>query len=308
MSEQQNKSNVYGIVVTVLLLLSAIAGYFFWQKSKTYRDQKDQAQVEQKTLAAEKAKLSAELDSLATAYSSVRTENETLQGRVNSTAALVEQKQLVIKQIQASSAKDIEALRAQVAELKKVKTDYEAIVQGLQKENADLKAENSRLAGENTELKGSNANLSGQVQDLAKQLEEQIRKTQSATFRATAFRVELERRGDKLTTRARKAREIFVSFDLADVPQAYQGPQKLYMVITDEKGTPIPSDNPTKATIYAPTGPVEISALQVKPVVLEATQRHSFTHKFDDRLKSGNYVIAIYCDKGLLGASSFRLA
>ena len=98
-----------------------------------------------------------------------------------------------------------------------------------------------------------------------------------------------------------------MSFDLADVPDIYQGPQKLYMVITDERGNPIASDNPTKATVYAPTGPVEIQAQQVKAVVLESTQRMSFHHKFDDKLKSGSYVVAIYCDKGLLGASSFKL-
>ena len=146
------------------------------------------------------------------------------------------------------------------------------------------------------------------MQDLAKQLEEQIRKTQSATFKATSFSVKLERRNDKLTTRAKKAREIFVSFDLADVPKTFQGQQRIYMVITDDKGNPIPSKNPTKATVYAPSGPVEIMAQQLKEVEIDATQRLSFTHKFDDRLKSGNYVVAIYCDKGLLGASSFKLA
>jgi len=111
-----------------------------------------------------------------------------------------------------------------------------------------------------------------------------------------------------LTTRAKKAREIFVSFDLADVPKTFQGQQKIYMVITDDKGNPISSKNPTKATVYAPSGPVEIMAQQIKEVEIDVTQRLSFSHKFDDRLKSGNYVIAIYCDKGLLGASSFRLA
>jgi hypothetical protein len=98
-----------------------------------------------------------------------------------------------------------------------------------------------------------------------------------------------------------------VSFDLADVPEPFQGPQKLYLVITNDKGSPIASTNPTKATVFAPTGPVEIQAQALKQVVLETTQRQSFTYKLDERLKSGSYVVAIYCDKGLLGASTFRL-
>jgi predicted nucleic acid-binding Zn-ribbon protein len=306
MSNTQN-TRVYGIAVTVLLLLAAGLGFFFWQKSKNYLAENEKMEAERQTLEAEKETVANSLDSLANAYAALRTENETLQGRVTSTAALVQQKETVIKQIRATSAKDLDALRAQVADLQKAKIEYETIISTLQGENSQLRDENKRLTGENTALKGSNTELTGQVQDLAKQLEEQIRKTQSASFRATSFRVELERRNDKLTSRAKKAREIFVSFDLADVPQAYQGQQKLYMVIRDEKGNPIVSTNPTKTTVYAPTGPVEIMAQQVKEVALEGTQRLTFNYKFDERLKAGNYVVAIYCDKGLLGASSFRL-
>jgi myosin heavy subunit len=306
MSNAQN-SRTYLVVVTVLLALAAGLGFFFWQKSKSYLAEKEKIETERKTLETEKVYIERSLDSLSSAYSSLRTENENLQGRVTSTAAIVQEKENLIRQIKAEAAKDIEALRAQVADLQKAKSDYETIISVLRAENEQLKAENQRLLGENEQLKGNNTELSGQVQDLAKQLEEQIRKTQSANFKATSFRVWTARKKEKLTTKARRAREIDVSFDLADVPEAYQGPQKLYMVITDENGKPVPSDNPTKATVYAPTGPVEILAQQVKAVVLETTQRHSFHHKFDERLKSGNYVVAIYCDKGLLGASSFRL-
>lgn len=307
MSNNQN-SSVYGIVITILLMLAAGLGFFFWQKSKTFLVQNEKIKVEQQALETEKIDIERSLDSLSNAYSALRTENESLQGRVNATAQLVQEKEEAIKQIKNVSAKDIQELRAQMAELKKAKIEIETIVATISAENEALKLENKRLTEENGQLKGSNTELTGQVQDLAKQLEEQIRKTQSATFKATAFSVQLERRNDKLTTRAKKAREIFVSFDLADVPKTFQGQQKIYMVITDDKGNPISSKNPTKATVYAPSGPVEIMAQQIKEVEIDVTQRLSFSHKFDDRLKSGNYVIAIYCDKGLLGASSFRLA
>lgn len=307
MSENNQNSRLYGIIVSLLLLAAAALGYFFWQKSQTLLAQSEQIEAEKKTLETEKVAIEHSLDSLSTAYGDLRTENETLKGSVSSSAALVREKEAVIQEIKSTSAKDIDALRAQVEELRRAKIEYETIIATLKSENDQLKNANAQLTSENTQLKGEKEQLSGQVQDLGKQLEEQIRKTQSAAFKATAFRVEAERRNDKLTTKARKVREINVSFDLADVPQAYQGPQKLYLVITDDKGNPVPSTNPSKATVYAPTGPVDIIAQQVKSVALETTQRHNFTHKFDDKLRSGNYVVAIYCDKGLLGASSFRL-
>ena len=306
MSNTQN-SRTYAIVVTVLLALAALLGFFFWLKSRTYFEERKKAETEKQTLETQKIYIERELDSLANAFSTLRTENENLQGKVNSYAALIADKDKAIQQMKGQAAQDLAALRTQVALLENTKKDYENIINILRSENDSLKAENLRLTGENTELKGTNTQLSGQVQDLAKQLEEQIRKTQSATFKATSFRVWTARKNEKLTTKARRSREIDVSFDLADVPEPFQGPQKLYMVITDDRGNPIPSTNPTKATVYAPTGPVEIQAQQVKAVVLEATQRQSFHHKFDDKLKAGNYVVAIYCDKGLLGASSFKL-
>ena len=307
MSNNQ-QSSIYGIIIVLLLLLSGVLGWFFWKKSsdlKKVSKEKDELVTD---LNDQKDRLARELDSLSLAYSDLRIENENLQGEVTETAAIVEKKEIVIRQIKAQSSKDLGVLRQQIEQLQAAKDEYARIIDQLQMENAALKNENARLTGENQELQGQNTALNQQVSSLAKQLEDQIRKTQSATFKATSFKVELQRRKEtKLTSKARKARSILVTFDLADVPDPYQGAQKLYLVITDDRGTPIPSENPAKATIYAPTGPVEILAQEVKAVNLVRTQRLSFSHKFDDRLKKGNFVIAIYCDKGLLGASSFRV-
>jgi regulator of replication initiation timing len=306
MSDAQN-SRIYGIIVTILLTLAGAFGFFFWQKSQIYLEQNKIQETEKVTLLAEKSSIEHSLDSLNQSYAYLRLENENLVGKVTSTAALVAKKEAIIAQIKSTEAKDIKSLRKQVEDLKKTQIEFQTIIATLESENAQLKAENQRLTGENQELRGVNTNLTGQVDDLAKKLEEQIRKTQSAAFKASSFRVEMERRNNKLTTSARRVREISISFDLAEVPEQFQGNQKLYLVITDERGAVLPMKNPTRATVYAPTGPVEIQALQVRQVILEKTQRQSFTYKFDDRLKAGNYLAAIYCDKGLLGASSFRL-
>lgn len=306
MSDNQN-SRTYAIVVTVLLLLAAALGFFFWQKSKNYLAENEKMEQERVALEAEKTQITTSLDSMTNAYSALRTENESLQGRVAVSAQQVQQKEAVIRQIKAASVKDLENLRAQVEELKKTKIELETIITGLRLENDQLRAQVDQLSSDNAQLKGANTELTGQVQDLAKQLEAQIKKTQSATFKATSFSVQCERRGDKLTNRARKAREIFVSFDLADVPQSYQGQQKLYMAMTDDKAIPVMSKNAVKATINAPAGPVEITAQETKDVNLTGVQRVTFGHKFDERLKPGNYVVGIYCDKGLLGSATFKL-
>lgn len=307
MYNNQN-SRAYGIVIALLLLLSAAMGYFFWQKSRNYVQANALAEAEKVQLAASKTSIEKMLDSLANSYADVRTENETLRGKVTTTAALILQKDAVILQIRNNVTTDLQQLRNQVDTLSKTKIEYETIITALRTENESLKEENRRLTGEVTQLKGTATALSGQLDALAKKLEEQIRKTHSATFKASSFRVTPSRRNDRLTARAKRVRTIEVSFDLADVPANFQGNQKIYMVITDEKGNPILSETPVKITVHPPTGPINITAQEVRSVALVGMQRLLFHHKFDDRLRSGAYVVAIYCDQGLLGASSFRLS
>ena len=49
MSENQN-SRTYAIVVTILLLLAAGLGFFFWQKSKNYLAETEKLEKERVTL------------------------------------------------------------------------------------------------------------------------------------------------------------------------------------------------------------------------------------------------------------------
>ncbi len=309
MSEQQsnNNSSLYGIIIGLLLLLSAGLGYLLWQKSQTLLAEKEKQEAEFKRLSTEKSNIARSLDSLSNAYGDLRTENESLTSQIAATAQKVKEKESAIKQITVQNTQDLDALRAQVEELRRAKSEMESIIKQLREENATLKGENIQLKEENNQLKTDKTELTGQVTDLAEQLKQQIQKTQSATFKATSFKVELLRK-NKTTGRARRARDLQVSFDLVDVPQPYQGGQTLYLVVTDDKGNPIMATNPTKKTITTPSGSVEIIAIQSKQTVLMNTQRMLFNYKLEDKLKAGNYVVAVYCDKGLLGASSFRLS
>lgn len=307
MTDNTKLLRTWAITATVLLLLSTISTCWFWSKYRTLAGENAGQRDRIESLLGEKEKLDQQLDSLNAAYNFVRMENDSLQGSVARSEHIVAEKLGQLEQIRKKNTRDVKELRNQIAALQQAKAELETVVTLLRSENEQLKAENARLAGENEDLRGANTELGQQVSELSQKLEDQIRKTQSAKFKATAFRVEVERRGEKLTTRAKKVRNLNVSFDLADVPEAYQGPQKLYLVIADDRGTPIASANPVKATVEAPSGEVQIVAQQAKAVAIGPTQRLSFSYKLDEKLKKGSYVAAIYCEKGLLGVSSFRL-
>lgn len=303
----QRKSRVILIAGLLLLLLGGSLTFFYWQKSENAEMENNRQAAELQGLELEKSMIERELDSLTINYQNVRIENENLRGKEAGSSEFIMQKDDAIRKIKAQQRRSLEDLRKQVEALRKIKIEYETIVVAVRSENEQLKESNRQLTGENVQLRDMNSELNGRVKSIGKQLEEQIRKTQSARFRATSFKVEVARKNDKLTVRAQKAHEIFISFDLADVPEAYRGVQKLYLAITDDKGRPILSDNPVKTAVQSPTGQVTIIAQQIKQVSLDETQRLSFLYHLDERLPSGNYIAAIYCETGLLGASSFRL-
>ena len=298
---------VYAIIVTLLLLLAAGMSWSFWRKAGQLGSDNERKEMLLDSLTAEKARLETSLDSLNTVLVDLRTENESLEGKASSATSLLAEKDAIIRKLKGQHSKKLKELQVQVEALKKAKTEYETILAVLRAENEQLKAENAELKAENAGLRDNNSQLNAKVDDLAQKLAEQIRKTQSAQFKATSFRVVVERRSDKLTAKAKRARNLAISFDLAEVPEQFRGPQKLYLVISDENGKPVAAANPTKVTIEAPTGAIPIIAQQTRSVNLDQTQRLSFNYKLEEKMKSGNYVAAVYCEKGLLGASSFRL-
>lgn len=255
----------------------------------------------------EKNRLTKTIDSLQTALSTVRTENEMLEGKMSSTAALIAEKDALVRRVKSQNTREISELRDQVESMRKSETEYVTILAVLRAENNQLKSENAQLKSENSDLRNSNSQLTAKLDDLAQNLAAQIRLTQSARFKASSFRVDVERRKNKLTARAKKARTLHVNFELNDVPEKYQGLQKIYLVIVDDLGNPIAAVNPTKVSVNAPSGIIPIIAQQLKSINLAKNQRLAFANNLEERLRSGNYVAAVYCDTGLLGASSFRL-
>ncbi|MBL7775578.1 MAG: hypothetical protein JNK89_06215, partial [Saprospiraceae bacterium] len=254
MNNQPKSVRVYAIVVTILLLLAGGASWSFWRQAGRLDAENQQQETQIDALLEEKNRLTTSLDSLQAALLNLRTENENLEGKASAATALLAEKDALIRRLKGQQSKKIRDLQAQVDAMKKAKTEYETMLAMLRAENDQLKAENAELKAENAGLRDNNSQLNARVDDLAQKLAEQIRKTQSAQFKATAFRVEVERRNDKLTARAKRARNLSISFDLADVPEQFRGAHKIYLVVSDQNGAPVPVANPTKVTIQAPAG------------------------------------------------------
>lgn len=288
-------------ISVILMILAIMSGVWAWSQLEARRSSEARRQgMVVDSLMQVKGNLETNLDQLETTFAGLTLERDTLAQQLASATNIIAEKETVIKEVKNQQVREETALRAQVQRLQTVKDRYEAIIAVLNQKNAALLAENARLHG-------TADSLSSQISDLGRQLESQVRRTMSAQYKATSFRVELARRNDKLTVRARRTRDLHISFELNDVPAMYQGNQQLYLVITDDKGLPIASKNPVQTMIRTEKGQVAIIAQATQAQNIIENQRIILDYSLEDRLKKGTYVVSVYSDHGLLGVAGFRL-
>lgn len=295
------------IILAVILGLAAIgSGIWGLQQSKaknTLLEEKEQLGEQLGDLSNLKDELAQEVDSLQREYEVLAQENESLQGSLTEAEQTITNKNRAIRNAKSQSVGEINNLRAEIQELIASKSDLEASIDNLRAENDSLRTRTGILEMDLSQAKQDNealANLNRSIQGELKQLT-------LANFKASAFQVETEMKSKKATSKARRARRIRVTFDLANVPEEYQGVRTLYMAITNDQAIPIKVSNPIKTKVVVNGQQMDLFAVSEKDVNIAESQRLNFTHELENKLKGGYYRVAVYTDIGLLGASTFRL-
>ncbi len=301
-----NSRQGFAIIISILLLLLMGIGYWAYKtntEKKQIAAQNSELNAEITDLNSLKNKLATEVDSLQFAFEELADENESLQTSVEEAAKKVAQKDAVIRKLRRKTKTEGTNLKEQIELLLADKAQLEASISLVQSENDSLKALAGQLTADLASAKSENQALA----DLNATIQEEIKKLTLANFKASAFRVEVEQKKAKATAKSRRARQIRVSFDLTNVNAKYQGVRPLYLVITDDKGTPIKISNPIQAKVTVNGQQMDIQAVKEQEVDIEDNQRLSFSHNLEEKLKRGYYRVAVYTDIGLLGAASFRL-
>src|SRR5690606_32232576 len=119
----------------------------------------------------------------------------------------------------------------------------------LQTQNDSLTETNSTLTLALDESKMQVEQMSTEIASLTAQNQELDRRLTliaPAGFKADNFRITVERRNDKLTSKAKRADEIIVHFDLDNVPPEKHGAHEIYLTVTALDGTPV-TEIPVKA-------------------------------------------------------------
>ncbi len=296
------------MLLAILILLLALFGTGFL--AYKHSSEKNAIHTERESLAQQlgemeglKIKLQKDVDSLQQSFAIVVQENQSLQGSVAMAQFTIDEKQAAIKKLTRQKDSKIKSLKAQLESLLAAKADLESTIRNLQAENDSL----WQLTGKLTEDLALERSEKAALAALNATIEEELKRLTLANFKASAFRVEVERRKPAVTAKSRQAKRLVVSFDLAGVKELYQGVRTLYLVATDDKGTPIRSKNAIQAKVNVNGQEMDIQAVKRQQVSIYDNQRLTMTHELEDRLKRGFYRVAIYTDIGLLGAAGFRL-
>lgn len=294
------------IVLALLLLLAGIWGFRQSSAKSTLQKENDKMSKELSDLNDLKEDLAVEVDSLEEAFAVLTEENASLQNSLDDAASQIARKNAAVKAAERqanTSVSEINNLRAEIQELLTSKEQLESSINELQTENDSLKTLAGVLVKDLSKMRADNEALA----NLNRSMEEELKKLTLTNFKASAFQVEVERKKPKVTSKAKAARRVLVTFDLTEVPTEYHGIRPVYMAITDKTGNPIKAENPIQAKVVVNDQTMDLIAVKSKNVNITQSQRLSFTHDLSPRLKSGYYRVSVYTDIGLLGSSTFRL-
>ncbi len=305
--------NARNILGAIAILLALGLGYTIWSNMGLKNDKmglikkNESLSTDIADMEALKEELEIEVDSLQTAYEALNEENLTLASDLDEEKSRIARRNRTIKAVKAANVENesqLNGLRAEIQSLLASKSQLEASILDLQVENDSLRTRTGVLEVDLSTARDDNEQLA----NLNRSIQDEVGRLTLANFKASGFRVELEKkRGSKATAKSRRARRVMASFDLANVPEKYQGVRNLYLVIGDDKGTPIKLDNPIQATVSVNGQETNIIAAEAKEVNITDSQRISFKHELSSKLKKGYYRVSVFTDLGLLGASSFRL-
>ena len=260
-------------------------------------------------------KLAAEVDSLGSAYESAVADNESLRGELTEAQKLAQAALYDMRQAQKSRKNDNKVayqMRLQIEDLLNARANLETRLAEVEEENQTLRQANVTLRQDLSTAKTEayeNAKKSENLENMTRTMEKQINEMTLGAFRATAIQVDMFRgnNADKLTNNASRVKRMTVSFDLTNVPDQYLGVRPLYLVLTDQSGTPVKSENPVRAKAIVNGAAMDLIALEGRDVNIEKNQRLSFTHDLDVKLDAGAYRAQLFTDVGLLGAGTVNL-
>jgi len=318
MSQSNTSNKKTGLIVTTailgLLLLAAIGTLIHYSKqSDTYTNKTQKLETELAGLQEEKLGLEAEISQLNTFYENETTKNAELEAKIQDTEEKVNSLKnriyTIKKQLSAAKISNQE-MQERISELHLAKEELIAQIAALETDKADLTTAQEGLSVELLAVNDENSQLTARIEELtlkSMELQQRLFNLAPAGFQATGFQIQVADRKDKLTAKARQAKEVKINFELLNVPKTLQKEQDIYLVVTDSEGVPVPKITTTPVNVPTSEGILKVEVANRETIALGENQKMSLAFQPTDQMDAGLYNVALWSNTGYLGSAAFSL-
>ncbi len=293
--KQTNTAAIWLAALSALLLVCSV---YYWNKMGDVIKEKNKTEGKADSLLSVKYDLERNIkqisNDLNAQLAEANTQNEQLEARVESVQNKLHVKDNLFSKVRHQNAASVSQLNTQIAQLEGVRTD-------LQSELAQVKAQNQQSLADNTGLKNTTTALKGRISTLGTELV-----AMKGLVTVDNFRVDVMKPNDKLTAKAKKTKQLQISFTLPALWKT-DGNETIYLSITDLKNNPVDGALRTE-TIYVGESALQVPIHAIKTVDFSNNpQQVTINYEPASKVESGFYKVKIYTKDSYLGSAEFGL-
>ncbi|MFZ9386870.1 MAG: hypothetical protein ACO25B_03225 [Chitinophagaceae bacterium] len=292
--ETPKNNNTKNILIGVLAAgLLGTWGYLLYDKNKSGEKISEQ-QTQITTLDSAKTAIQLEFDNALARLDSVTGSNNNLQGQLADRQKDIDAKKAEIRKI----LNDKKASESQLAKARKMISELNDKINGLEAEVARLTGENQELTAANSTLKEEKSVLEQNLATTASEKDE-LSKTVDvgSTFAASNIQVtpvnEKKSGKEKNTSTAKRVDKLVISFDIEN-RIAKSGPADMYLIVTDPAGKVVTDAAMGSGTLSTRVDGEKTFTTKI-PVDYTQGQRKNIQYPLRNRdFNTGDYKIEIY--------------
>ena len=286
---QNPKKRIPIIWIILVIILAAAIGYLWF----TYSDLKKQSAEEKIELERQKDKLEFELRDIYGQYDSLKTENDTMNLKLQEEQARIEK----LLKINANNVYKIRRYEAELGTIRKVLKSYVVQIDSLNMANQELRAENLEVKQELRRVETEKQQLSEVKDELSSKVE------MASILNAKNIIITPLNKKSKENNKTTKVVKLRVCFTLRENPILEPGPKIIYVRFI----------RPDDVVL---TAGVNFFDFQGEQIVYSASREVSYENvdvdmciywNNDGQLIPGPYRVELFCEGSRIGSSSFAM-
>jgi flagellar basal body-associated protein FliL len=289
LTPEKSKKRIPVIWIILVIVLAGAIGYLWF----TYSDLKQQSAEEKAELERQKVQLEDELKDIYSQYDSLKTENDTMNLKLQAEQARIEK----LLKINANNVYKIRMYEKELGTIRKVLKSYVVQIDSLNLANQELRAENLEVRQELRRVESEKQELTEVRNELSSKVE------MASVLSAKNIVIASLNKRSKEINKTIKVEKLRICFTLRENPILEPGPKIIFMRVV----------RPDDVIL---TSGVNFFDFQGEQIVFTASREVSYENvdvdmcifwNNDGQLVPGTYQVQLYADGHEIGSSSFGL-